>query len=73
MSTTTLSYSLFARAVLNALEDNNQLLEGQKLFREVTATVAMAAAESNLLQAPEYAPIQFAGHEAGEFFFAPKG
>lgn len=65
--------SLFARALLNALEDNNQLLEGQKLFREVTATVAMAAAESNLLQAPEYAPIQFAGHEAGEFFFAPKG
>lgn len=65
--------SLFARAVLNALEDNNQLLEGQKLFREVTATVALAAAESNLLQAPEYAPIQFAGHEAGEFFFAPKG
>ena len=65
--------SLFARAVLNALEDNNSLLEGQKLYREVTTTVALAAAESNLLQAPEYAPIQFAGHEAGEFFFAPKG
>ena len=31
------------------------------------------AAEASLPQAPEYAPIQFAGHEAGEFFFQPKG
>jgi len=26
-----------------------------------------------LQQAPEYAPIQFAGHEAGEFFLMPTG
>jgi TPR repeat protein len=65
--------SLFAQALVAALEDNNQLLEGQRLFREVSLSLAMAATEATLPQAPEYAPIQFAGHEAGEFFFKPRG
>lgn len=65
--------SLFARAFIAVLEDNNQLLEAQKLFRGVSASLALAATESALIQIPEYAPIQFAGHEAGEFFFWPKG
>ncbi|HET9482964.1 MAG TPA: caspase family protein, partial [Xanthomonadales bacterium] len=65
--------SLFAKAFLAALEDNNQLLEGQKLFRDITATLALAVTESTLIQVPEYAPIKFAGHEAGEFFLNPRG
>jgi hypothetical protein len=65
--------SLFAQAFVNALQDNNALLEGQRLFREVSLSLAMAATEATLPQAPEYAPIQFAGHEAGEFFFQPRG
>ena len=64
--------SHFALALIAALEDNAQLLEGQRLFREVSSSLAMAASESSLMQIPEYAPIQFAGHEAGEFFFQPK-
>ncbi|MBI2399404.1 MAG: caspase family protein [Xanthomonadales bacterium] len=64
--------SHFALALIAALEDNAQLLEGQRLFREVSSSLALAAAESSLVQIPEYAPIQFAGHEAGEFFFQPK-
>ena len=64
--------SHFALALIAALEDNAQLLEGQRLFREVSSSLAMAASESSLVQIPEYAPIQFAGHEAGEFFFQPK-
>ncbi|MBK6728499.1 MAG: caspase family protein [Xanthomonadales bacterium] len=64
--------SHFALALIAALEDNAQLLEGQRLFREVSSSLALAAAESSLVQFPEYAPIQFAGHEAGEFFFQPK-
>ena len=65
--------SLFAQAFIASLEDNNQLLEGQRLFRDISLSLAMAATEATLPQAPEYAPIQFAGHEAGEFFFRPKG
>ncbi len=65
--------SHFASALVAALEDNSQLLEGQRLFREVTTALASVAAESDLVQIPVYAPIQFAGHEAGEFFFSPRG
>lgn len=64
--------SHFANALVAALEDNTQLIEGQQLFRTVAITLASAAAESDLIQVPGYAPIQFAGHEAGEFFFVPK-
>ena len=63
--------SHFASALIAALEDNSQLLEGHRLFREVSTALASAAAESDLVQIPGYAPIQFAGHEAGEFFFSP--
>jgi len=65
--------SLFAQAFVAALEDNRSLLPAQRLFREVSLSLATAATETSLPQAPEYAPIQFAGHEAGEFFFQPKG
>ena len=65
--------SLFAQAFITALEDNNALMPAQRLFREVSLGLATAATEASLPQAPEYAPIQFAGHEAGEFFFQPRG
>jgi TPR repeat protein len=65
--------SLFAQAFITALEDNNALMPAQRLFREVSLGLATASAEASLPQAPEYAPIQFAGHEAGEFFFQPRG
>jgi hypothetical protein len=35
--------------------------------------MALRNARAGLQQAPEYAPIQFAGHEAGEFFLMPAG
>ncbi len=66
-------HSYFARAFLNALEDNNRLLEAQRLFREVSSSLALAAVNAPVTQIPEYSPIRFAGHEAGEFFFAPRG
>jgi hypothetical protein len=66
-------HSYFARAFLNALEDNNRLLEAQRLFREVSSSLALAAIEAPVTQVPEYSPIRYAGHEAGEFFFVPRG
>lgn len=64
-------HSYFARAFLNVLEDNNRLLEAQRLFREVSATLSLAAVDAPVTQTPEYSPIQFAGHETGDFFFLP--
>lgn len=65
--------SYFASAVMNALQANSNVLEGQNLFRGVASSMALAAVESSIVQVPEYAPIQFAGHEAGEFLFVPRG
>lgn len=64
-------HSVFASALLAVLNNNNQLLTGQHLFRELAAGMALRSANAGLQQAPEYAPIQFAGHEAGEFFLMP--
>jgi uncharacterized caspase-like protein len=65
-------HSQFASALISALGDNNQLLTGQRLYREIAASMALRSGSSGLQQVPEYAPIQFAGHEAGEFFFMPR-
>jgi len=65
-------HSLFAGALIGALSDNNQLLTGQRLYREIAASMALKSANAGLQQVPEYSPIQFAGHEAGEFFFMPR-
>ena len=64
-------HSIFASALLAVLNNNNQLLTGQHLYREIAAGMALRSAGAGLQQAPEYAPIQFAGHEAGEFFLMP--
>ena len=65
-------HSVFAKALLEVLEANADTLDGQRLHREVAARVAYAAANLRFDQVPEYAPIRFAGHEAGEFFLVPK-
>jgi hypothetical protein len=65
-------HSYFARAFLNVLEDNNRLLEAQRLFREVSSSLALASVDAPVTQIPEYSPIRFAGHEAGDFFFVPR-
>lgn len=64
-------HSVFAKALLEVLAANDEPLDGQKLHREVAARVAYAAANLRFDQVPEYAPIRFAGHEAGEFFLLP--
>ena len=60
-------HSVFANAFIKALQKNTSLLEGQELYRDVSASV-IAVAE----QVPQYDPIKFAGHEVGDFFFMPK-
>lgn len=66
------AHSVFAKALLEVLGSNVELLDGQRLFREVAARVSFAADNVGFDQVPEYAPIRYAGHEAGEFFFVPR-
>jgi uncharacterized caspase-like protein len=67
------NHSYFARAFLNVLRDNNKLIEAQRVFREISTSLALNAVDSPVPQIPQYAPIRFAGHESGEYFFLPKG
>ncbi len=65
-------HSLFARALLTVLKLNDRPLSGAVLHREVAARVTFSAAELGVEQVPHYAPIQFAGHETGDFVLRPK-
>ncbi len=65
-------HSVFARSLIDVLQGAPELLEGRSLHREVAARVAHAAGEMRFEQVPEYAPIRFAGHETGEYFFVPR-
>lgn len=67
------NHSYFARAFLNVLQDNNRLLEAQRLYRELSTYLALSAIDAPLAQVPGYSPIRYAGHESGEFFFLPQG
>ncbi|MGH7801380.1 MAG: caspase family protein [Thermodesulfobacteriota bacterium] len=64
-------HSVFTRAFLNILTENNDVLEGQTLYNQIAAQVAYAAS-SELEQIPRYGPISHAGHESGDFLFIPK-
>jgi uncharacterized caspase-like protein len=64
-------HSVFARAFLDVLGANTNVLEGQRLFQELSARVTYAARNYQFEQLPQYAPIKFAGHEAGDFFLVP--
>ena len=62
-------HSIFAKAFLDALNGNEDVLQGYALYRQVTNVVSQNSAN---IQTPEYAPIKHAGHETGQFFFLPK-
>lgn len=64
-------HSIFAKAFIDALSNNKNLLEGYTLYRDVLKNVRAASAAVNQHQTPQYAPMLHAGHEAGEFFFQP--
>ncbi len=61
-------HSVFAKALLDVLAGNSGVLEAQKVHRQVAERVAWAA-QPVLEQVPEYAPLKYARHEAGEFIF----
>jgi len=51
------------------LQTNVGVLSGQEMFRLLQLRVVGIAQRVDAQQVPEYAPIKFAGHEAGDFFF----
>lgn len=58
------NHSIFAAALLRALKDNTDVLEGQELFTKIRRPVVV-----NSDQVPEYSDIRKAGHDGGDFLF----
>lgn len=57
-------HSVFADALLDALQNNNTIIEAGRLFVQVRDSVALASE-----QTPQYAPLRSAGHAGGDFLF----
>ena len=59
-------HSVFARAFLTALRENEDVLQGQELFSAIRGPVVL-----NADQTPEYSDIRLTGHDGGDFLFVP--
>lgn len=64
-------HSIFAAALLRVLRDNDDVLEGNRLFDAVSPIVTAQSAKLGYKQTPTYRAIVFAGHEGGDFLFIP--
>jgi uncharacterized caspase-like protein len=64
-------HSIFARSLLDALARPADPLETYRVWSSIKARVMYETRSLRQQQVPEYAPIQHAGHEGGEFLFVP--
>lgn len=64
--------SVFARAFLDELENNQGILSSPELFSRIRKRVEIAARSNKFVQTPEFKSIKGAGHELGDFFFVPR-
>ncbi len=64
-------HSLFARSLLDVLAQVRSPLAAQELHSSVAARFAHLSRRMKIQQQPQYAPIGFAGHEAGDFVLSP--
>ena len=59
-------HSVFTRALLTTLRENNGVLDGTQLFSAIRPAVLL-----NTPQTPRYSNIREAGHDGGDFLFVP--
>lgn len=65
-------HSVFASIFIDILSQNQDILEGMRLYREISARVVNIALRQKFEQRPEYGAIRFAGGDSGDFLFVPK-
>ena len=64
-------HSVFARAFLDELDTNQQILSTPELFSRLQKRVQASASQNKFVQTPQFKSIKGAGHELGDFFFVP--
>ncbi len=57
-------HSVFAKAFIDALRENDAVMDGQALFATIRRPIVL-----NSDQTPEYSDIRQAGHDGGDFLF----
>jgi hypothetical protein len=65
-------HSIFASAFMQALRDNDRVMEGSALYSEIFDPVRQTAEKYKVSQEPRYSQIADAGHMNGEFLFIPQ-
>lgn len=63
--------SVFAKAFLDVLEANDDIMTAPALYVLVQGKVKEAALRDHFVEQPEFKSIKGAGHEVGDFFFVP--
>ena len=69
------THSIFASALIEALEGNDKALRDSALFAQLSVNVRKRSAIATFadeVQSPEMKPVREAGHEGGTFYFVPK-
>lgn len=61
--------SVFARALLNTLEQNETIMTATDVYRSVSQDVVGSMASLGIDQTPEFAGLLSSGHEGGDFIF----
>ena len=64
-------HSVFAKALIEVLEPNQEILEASQLHTKIGALVSYSSSELGLEQVPQYAANLHAGHVSGDFLFVP--
>jgi len=65
-------HSVFAKAFIDILASNDQLLTGPQLFAKLKPRVEQASQQAGFQQVPIFRTIKVTGNEAGDFFFVPQ-
>jgi formylglycine-generating enzyme required for sulfatase activity len=60
-------HSVFAKAFLDTLQANSEVMAGETLFARLRGAVVVKAP-----QTPQYSDIRNAGHDGGDFIFTPR-
>lgn len=65
------THSIFAGALIDALEQNRDTLRDSALFAQLSVNVRKRSEFAEDVQIPELKPVREAGHEGGSFYFVP--
>jgi TPR repeat protein len=64
-------HSIFAKSILDALVENDTIIEASRLYRRIRSEVVDVSDQLGFKQVPQYAANLHAGHESGDFLFVP--